>query len=357
MSLCDGDDGLITCLLAVSGMLDHGKWRTAAVESGELEYSFPLQFVEERTLLRCSMHEALSSLDWQQRGQLLTHVVKSEDKPLRQGELVLIRAIFLSDSKAIQDVAREALGDAFMWLCDQTISDKEIDAQDSLLCLQCLAAFLYRHPRLVTSRHIPSLLCAITLQSQRLQPHVGLESTPNLYTALTRVATTLLRTFRPRVARYHHILLTTLQSLLHNLFTPYPSDLMAFPATSSLTSTHATGYARLLTLLCDPTPSAAAPPSKYNNSKNSGLVDQVQRAKAITGEHMQYLLASYCEYQLEGKLQPGMKEALRPALWVVLDCVEQGTLRAMGASMRDAERSVFRALYGEYNRAKEAKGR
>ena len=357
MALCESDDGLVSCCLDMSEMLDEEGMPGRGVEEGSRIPSLALKSEEERSYLNQNIQISITSLNWQQRISLLERVFHPSNPSLDEGELHVVRAIILSDWKQIDTTARVALSGAFTSLCSFLGSSETFDFRITILCLQCLAAFLSRHPRSVNLHHISSLLAIITIMSQRIQLQPTSSQSAHLYTGLTRLTTILLRSFRPQVARYHHILLPTLQTLLHNLFTTYPASPSSPSPISSLTTTHATAYARLLTLLCDPSPSSVAPPLRKQRHNQHGLVDQTRRAKSITGEHMQYLIASYCRYQLDGKLEPEVKAALSPALWVVLDCIEQRTLRAMGESMDDAGRGIFRALYAEYTRAKEGRSR
>ncbi|KAL8714500.1 MAG: hypothetical protein Q9225_006548, partial [Loekoesia sp. 1 TL-2023] len=128
------------------------------------------------------------------------------------------------------------------------------------------------------------------------------------YLALCRLFSTILAFHRKRLGGRYHLILPALQSLLRPLFipftttksythTPSPTD-----NSSPYTATHASAYSRLLLQLADP-PLASLTPHHRSRKENLNLNDATKTAKSITGQYLHYLVMTYCECQLKGRLE------------------------------------------------------
>lgn len=87
------------------------------------------------------------------------------------------------------------------------------------------------------------------------------------------------------------------------------------------------------------------------------LNDPTKIAKSIAGQHLHYLIMTYCEYQLKGRLTQEVREKLRPGIWAVLDVISQETMRVMNAGMDKAGRAVWKGLYEEWRRDGRGEGK
>lgn len=65
---------------------------------------------------------------------------------------------------------------------------------------------------------------------------------------------------------------------------------------------------------------------------------------------MPQLLAYFCGLQLNGKMAAEVREALRPAIWSMMEIVDIEALRAMSEGMGRDERAVWGSLYGDWKR-------
>ncbi|KAL8697816.1 MAG: hypothetical protein Q9201_006916 [Fulgogasparrea decipioides] len=181
------------------------------------------------------------------------------------------------------------------------------------------------------------------------------------YLALCRVFNTMLVFHRKRLGGRYHLILPVLQSLLRPLFIPFAtlqSNQPSFPAAESpFTATHASAYARILLQLADPTLSSLTSHSHLKQSRQTrNLNDPTKIAKSIAGQHLHYLIMTYCDCQLRGKLETEVRQKLKPGIWAVLDVIPQETMRVMNAAMDKAGRAIWRALYGEWRREGRGKG-
>ena len=123
---------------------------------------------------------------------------------------------------------------------------------------------------------------------------------------------------------------------------------------TNLGQLQAKAYARILTTLCDPSPSAVTR-SKSRNKEQ--LNDATKRAKILVGQYMQYLIMTYCECQLTGRLpMAGMKEALEPGLWAALGCMSPDVMRTMNSALSKSGRVIWQRLYSEWKQFGQWKG-
>ncbi|RMZ85159.1 hypothetical protein DV738_g201, partial [Chaetothyriales sp. CBS 135597] len=73
----------------------------------------------------------------------------------------------------------------------------------------------------------------------------------------------------------------------------------------------ASKFSRLLSMICNPTVSAAKSSRKRHNNE---LNDEIKRVKALAGQHMQYLVMEYARCTLDGEIQVEVKEKLMPGM-------------------------------------------
>ncbi|KAL8875953.1 MAG: hypothetical protein Q9198_005766, partial [Flavoplaca austrocitrina] len=93
------------------------------------------------------------------------------------------------------------------------------------------------------------------------------------------------------------------------------------------------------------------------SSEHHSLNDPTKIAKSMAGQHLHYLIMTYCDYQLSGRLTQEVREKLRPGIWAVLDVISQETMRVMNAGMDKTGRAVWKGLYAEWRRDGHGAGR
>lgn len=172
---------------------------------------------------------------------------------------------------------------------------------------------------------------------------------PLIYLDLCSILSALLLHHRARLQGRFHLLATTLQSLQSRLFTP--TKPAADPNRRVLAPRHARAYTRLLTLLCNP-------PTRTHNSTNAAnkrndLIDEARRARAHVGQYVPTLLHHFCAAILSGQMGEGMREALTPGLWAVIEAMEvqsPDAVKALSAGMNNSERAVLRSVYEDWKR-------
>ena len=232
-----------------------------------------------------------------------------------------------------------------------------------ILNMHCIDTFLQKKAYAVTQWHIESLLSTLTTMASPAGPNLDGSSGGNIFISVCRLLGTILTHHRSKLGGRNHLLVPALQSLLQCLFVPYttgpkPNDpLPEIPwlcvETKSekthlmLTATHSTTYARLLTLICDPTLSAVTTSKNRNQAQ---LNDATKKARSIAGQHLPALIQSFCLLQLQGHLPPSVRKELNPGLYAVMDVMTREIMLTMNDAMDTQARSVWKVLYEDWQR-------
>lgn len=198
-------------------------------------------------------------------------------------------------------------------------------------------------------------------------PRSPLRDTRNsstIYEAVCSTTQSLLQFHRASLGGRLHLFVPLLQRLLACLFVPAGRD----AATKSrfkhppwlstqnhlLTVKHSQRFGRLLTLLCNPPQSNSAGHRRKQDTAPE-LVDETRKLRIQVGQHVHQILHYFCVLVLNGKLGEGMRDSLTPGLWAVIEVTEMDAdnskgVKALSASMGNAERAVLRGIWEEYRR-------
>jgi nucleolar pre-ribosomal-associated protein 2 len=202
-----------------------------------------------------------------------------------------------------------------------------------------------------------STVSAISAQACSRQALLISEPPSSIYPSLCRLVEMVIKRHRKRLDGHFHMFITALQSLLRLLLCRPPRD----PATAAakgqaaITTTvshlsrwesHAKRFARLLTLICEPTVATV--------TRGGGPLDsEKDRAKRYVGQYMHLVLAQYVRLQLESGSVPvprGVRAALEPGVYAILDVTSQDGLRVVNDGMDAGGRVVFKELYRQWQR-------
>ncbi|RMZ78086.1 hypothetical protein DV737_g4005, partial [Chaetothyriales sp. CBS 132003] len=224
-------------------------------------------------------------------------------------------------------------------------------------------------PGVVNQKTIDTLLarlCCILSPTQTLEtPQARLFRPDGVFDRICALLSSLLSRYRRRLADRHHLLLAVVQAMLKCLFFPgaraveskqaaltnlSASFFHSLPSWLTATEDHLGGasaakFSRLLSMICNPTGSAAKSSGKR---KNNELNDETKRVKALAGQHMQYLVMEYARCTLDGEIQVEVKEKLVVGMYIVLDAMGRDVMRAMNAAMDASSRAIFKSLYDDW---------
>jgi len=253
------------------------------------------------------------------------------------------------------DQLQDAFSSTFMNLCTN-LSTARTYQQFSLM-LDCLDAIIRKRSWSISQWNIDSAIGSIVHVASASGPHLPRGSSGPIFLRLCTFTGTLLTTNRKKLGGRFHLIITLMQSLLRCLFVPNaqytpPARLSSRPPWCSgkrttLGAKHAVAYARLLTLLCEPTVSSVtASRGRYKQD----LSDEVQKARATAGKYLPYLLMEYAQCLLHLRLSPDSRSALNPGFYAVFNLMTPEAMRTLNASMDSSSRSIFKTLYDDYRR-------
>jgi len=161
-----------------------------------------------------------------------------------------------------------------------------------------------------------------------------------MYLDICRILTVILQQHRSRIKDRLEILVKVLQNLTSCLFRPK----MSTKTINGPTVRQAKALARVLQLLC-------SPPQIYGRPRSSDLVDETRKAQAHAGRYVQYVLHHYCSQLLSSTLAEGLRDALMPGLFAIVEAVEvndRDGIKSLSAAMNSSERAVLRGVYDDY---------
>lgn len=168
-----------------------------------------------------------------------------------------------------------------------------------------------------------------------------LKSSPKTYELLCRLVEVTIKRHRLRLEGHFHLLVTALQALLHHLLVrppPTTTDAAGF----SLHESQAKLFARLLTLVCEPSVASVT------RGQPTGLDSATDAAKRSAGQHMYLVLMAYLKLQLEHPVPRVVREALQPGMYAVLDITTLEGQRIINEAVDGSGRAMFKDLYRRY---------
>jgi nucleolar pre-ribosomal-associated protein 2 len=200
---------------------------------------------------------------------------------------------------------------------------------------------------------------AISLQSST---QALISESPSIYPSVCRLVEMVIKRHRKRLDGHFHVLTTPLQSLLRLLLsrpynptttsssmtttaiTPTPSTTTPQATTTTHWEKHAKLYSRLLTLVCEPTVASVS------RSQATGLDSEKDRAKRYAGQYMHRVLAAYVRLQLEHAVPHGVREALEPGMYSIMDVTGKEVLRGVNDALDASGSVIFKEMYKMYER-------
>ncbi|KAH7377764.1 Urb2/Npa2 family-domain-containing protein [Pyrenochaeta sp. MPI-SDFR-AT-0127] len=226
--------------------------------------------------------------------------------------------------------------------------------------LNSINIILNDKPSLASQYSIESVVSVLVKLTSRSSPALPTQHAPEIFSRLCETGRLILLVHRGRLGGRFHLLLPLLQGLLFCLFIPNASRSGALPiwlrtvvATEPvrLTPASANQLSRLLSTLCNPPQSSITKAHQHHASRKSkDLNDPVKAAREKASHFLYPLLASFCRFQLHGRLEPSVKEKLMPGIWEVVGTasLHKEALDAMFAGLGRSERDVWRGIWSEW---------
>ncbi|KAJ6446623.1 Nucleolar 27S pre-rRNA processing protein [Purpureocillium lavendulum] len=207
-------------------------------------------------------------------------------------------------------------------------------ANASHVC-RLLRTLLEKRPQAMTQWNIELTLntvCDLTSPMSH-QTHVT-------FSWLCKLVEVVIKKHRLRLEGHYHILLSTLQALMQALIAEAQHD-SALTEASQETNAHL--YARLITLICEPTAGAVS-----RSQLHSALDSATDAAKRSAGRHMYLVLMQYAKLQLEENVPRAIREALEPAMNSIFDITTPEGRKILNDAMDASGRAILREMFKRY---------
>ncbi|CAD0097439.1 unnamed protein product [Aureobasidium mustum] len=204
-------------------------------------------------------------------------------------------------------------------------------------------------------------IATVTTLASPSSPIKSVKQASLMFEGLCTITQSLLQFHRPSLGGRFHLLVPLMQRLLACLFLPSSRDAGTInrfkhpvwldPVNAPLTVKHAQKFSRLLENLCNPPQLNVA----GSRGKTAELVDETRKARMHVSQHAPHILHYYCTLILNGKLGEGMRDALTPGMWAIIDVAEIGAddsrgVKALSSSMGNADRAVLRGIWEDWRR-------
>ena len=226
--------------------------------------------------------------------------------------------------------------------------------------LDCIDTILNDKPLHTSQYGVECTFSVLVKLTSRSSPTLPSKYASEIFTRLCYTSRLILLVHRGRLGGRFHLLLPLLQGLLFCLFIPNASRSGALPTwlrtaiatpPARLTPANATQFSRLLSTLCNPPQSSITKAHQHHQSRKSkDLNDPIKAAREKASNFLYPFLASFCRYQLNGRLEQGVREQLITGIFEIVGTasLHRESLDAMFAGLGRSERDVWKGLWEEW---------
>ncbi|KAK5629738.1 hypothetical protein RRF57_005453 [Xylaria bambusicola] len=218
-----------------------------------------------------------------------------------------------------------------------------------------------KHANAMTQYNVEATLTSVVEICSARGPKIqGSKAAGEVFSSLFKLVALIIKRHRLRLSGHFHILLLSLRALLNVLLADPISSKSTHRAAQSrhppwlltrLQPRHGERFARLLTLVCEPSAASVA-----RTRTRSDLDSATDVAKRTAGQYMYLIIEVYIKLQLEVEVSRDMRKALEVGIFSVLDITSEGCRKALNESLDASGRAVFRTLFAEYRKFGKWKG-
>ncbi|ODA80080.1 hypothetical protein RJ55_03038 [Drechmeria coniospora] len=286
-------------------------------------------------LLKEHVQSITGNADETTRLQYLKELLPEPDQSFNAvGQLLAIQAVVdqLLDSA---DVRTQTKGFSLAAAHSQlTISLMKGSSHARHIC-RILRALLEKRPQAMGQWNIELTLDAVCLLSA---PENDSSDVP--FSWLCKLVEVIIKKHRLRLEGHYHLLLSTIQALLRNLIIMQAAK----DDDDGLSQeSKAQSYARLITLICEPTAGAVS-----RSQLHSALDSVTDAAKRSAGRHMYMVLINYVKLQLEDNVPRATREALEPAMNSIFGITSPAGRKILNDAMDESGRAILREMFKRY---------
>ncbi|KAH8879878.1 hypothetical protein GQ53DRAFT_671121 [Thozetella sp. PMI_491] len=299
-------------------------------------------------------------------GQLETLLVRMKQGPSTLGQLVAINQLVQRDKgmprrfylpRMLANVTSDAASDEAYCLSRIHGAACEVmktteTTREFILAAETAHLLLARRAAAMSQWNIELTLGTVSTICSGITDRHPAATCPKSYKWLTSLVAVVIKRHRKRLDGHYHLLISVLESLFKILIRhPYSTtgsikaagpakDIACYPHWVQ----HAKLFARLLTLVCEPSVASVS------RSQSSMLDSEKDRAKRYAGQYMYQVLMCYVQLQLEHVVPHAVREVLEPGLYSVLDITTPESLRIMSDAMDLSGRAVMKELYRQHQK-------
>ena len=285
-------------------------------------------------------------------------VPQADFQHLHPNRFQLLRKILGSNLNPAERT--EGLRKAIRSTCDALTRYLTEPGGANCLTFLCLENVVLKNSWAISQWEVDNILCTITILTSGTD--IAYDDVPagKIFLSLCSLFRALLATHRAKIGGRYHLVVDAMNGLLRCLFEPYALDgilgtikqprWLLHPnhdlGDTKLGASHAATYARLLETICDPSVSAA----KQSSRNRVKLNDETKKARAVAGQHLQYIITEFCRHQLHGRIAPAVRRALDPGLYAIFDAMSRDVMKTASDSLDPSSRAIFKAAYDDYQR-------
>ncbi|KAI5820155.1 Urb2/Npa2 family-domain-containing protein [Pyronema omphalodes] len=212
---------------------------------------------------------------------------------------------------------------------------------------------LRSHPWSIIQHNLDTTISSLTLTASSSGPMIT-ENPDTLFTALTGILSSILALHRHRIRGRYHLVVSLLQVLMTNLFTPRLSRKKTekaihppwIPYSAPLSITSARALARVLQTFCDP-------PVSTVRSHRSELTDSDRsKERKMVGNVVGPVLETFVKRVLEERMEGEVRKELTQGIEKVLEVLGREGVRRVTARMGGEGRAVVRGLWTEFGKGR-----
>ncbi|KAI1323150.1 hypothetical protein F5Y16DRAFT_384555 [Xylariaceae sp. FL0255] len=236
-----------------------------------------------------------------------------------------------------------------------------------------LHLLLDKHGSAMSQYNIEATLVTVVEVCSFRGPKIeGPKAPGEIFATLFKLVALIIKRHRLRISGHFPILLAALRALLTVLLadpsekarSSLKGDAKSQPNLplwlhSRLQPRHGERFARLLTLICEPSAASVArhsSSSSHHHHHHDRLDSATDAAKRAAGQYMYLIIEVYIKLQLEAGVTKEMRRKLEVGLFSVLNITTDGGRCVLNESLDATGRALFRSLFAEYRKFGRWKG-
>lgn len=286
----------------------------------------------QQSLLREFVYSVTKHLSTEERVQYLRDLIVEYGQGLKSNGQILAIQLVMKEIIESSDYNGKHEGFDLSAACSElaVLLYQETGPNTAEIC-RTIYTLLEKKPQVISQWNVEATLNAVS----------GLAADGDVsasYTWLCKLIEIIIKKHRLRLESHYHIVLVVLQSLLRRLITDRSQS-----DDKKADESRAHAYARLVTLICEPTAGAVS-----RSQNHSSLDSATDAAKRSAGRHMYLILMQYVKLQLEVNVPASITDALEHAMNTIFDITPPEGRKILNDAMDASGRAILREMFKRY---------